>query len=236
MISALLLAVAAPFASAQSFADLALSDSPTRHQRLFGAARKEGSLTVYTSNAAPTIKELSADFEKRYGVRVNVWRASSAKVLQRLAAEKRANRWDFDAVGVSSPELEALYREKLLQEVSSSWHREMLEGTMPVHRGWAPQFINVFVQAYNTNAIKKQDLPKRWADLLDARWRGKLGVEVKAGEWYCTLLKNIGEEKARSSSGRSLRATACRCAAAIRSLPTWSYRARCRSRSPSTAT
>src|SRR6266568_4835404 len=55
MISALLLAVAAPFASAQSFADLALSDSPTRHQRLFGAARKEGSLTVYTSNAAPTI-------------------------------------------------------------------------------------------------------------------------------------------------------------------------------------
>ena len=195
MISALLLAVAAPFASAQSFADLALSDSPTRHQRLFGAARKEGSLTVYTSNAAPTIKELSADFEKRYGVRVNVWRASSAKVLQRLAAEKRANRWDFDAVGVSSPELEALYREKLLQEVSSSWHKEMLEGTMPAHRGWAPQFINVFVQAYNTNAIKKQDLPKRWADLLDARWRGKLGVEVKAGEWYCTLLKNIGEEK-----------------------------------------
>ncbi len=195
MIPVLLLAVAVPFASAQSFADLALSDSPTRHQRLVGAARKEGSLTVYTSNAAPTIKELSADFEKRYGVRVNVWRASSAKVLQRLAAEKRANRWDFDAVGVSSPELEALYREKLLQEVSSGWHREMLEGTLPAHRGWAPQFINVFVQAYNTHAVKKEDLPKRWTDLLDPGWKGMLGVEAKSGEWYCSLLKNIGEEK-----------------------------------------
>src|SRR6266852_9688296 len=195
MICAFLLAVAAPLASAQSFAEPASSDSPSRHQRLVEAARKEGSVTVYTSNAAETIKVLSADFEKRYGVRVDAWRASSAKVLQRTAAEKRANRWDFDAVSVSSPELEALYREKLLEEIKSSWHEEMLEGTLPAHRGWAPQFINVFVQAYNTEAVKKRDLPERWTDLLDARWRGKLGVEAKSGEWYCSLLKNLGQEK-----------------------------------------
>src|SRR5712664_2373970 len=167
MISAFLLAVAAPFAPAQSFVDLASDRSPSRHQQLVQAARKEGSVTVYTSNAAQTLKVLRADFEKRYGVRVDAWRASSAKVLQRVVAEKTANRWDFDAVSVSSPELEALYREKLLQEIKSSWHGEMLEGTLPAHRGWAPQFINVFVQAYNTNVVRKQDLPKRWADLLE---------------------------------------------------------------------
>jgi iron(III) transport system substrate-binding protein len=159
------------------------------------AARKEGSLTLYTSNAAPTIQALSADFEKRYGVRVNVWRASSAKVLQRLMAEKKANRWDFDAVSVSAQELEALYREGLLQEVDSSLHREMLEGTVPAHRGWAPQFINVFVQAYNTNAVRKEELPTRWADLAEARWKGRLGVEARAGEWYCSLLKELGDKE-----------------------------------------
>jgi len=37
------LAVAAPFASAQSFSELASDDSPSRHQRLLEAARKEGS-------------------------------------------------------------------------------------------------------------------------------------------------------------------------------------------------
>jgi len=195
LISAFLLAAAASSASAQSFVELASDGGPSRHQRLLAAARKEGSLTVYTSNAAPTIEALSADFEKRYGVRVNAWRASSAKVLQRMAAEKKANRWDFDAVSISSPELEALVREELLQEINSAWHKEMLEGTIPAHRGWAPQFINVFVQAYNTNAVKKRDLPKRWADLLEPRWRGMLGVEAKSGEWYCSLLKNLGEEK-----------------------------------------
>jgi iron(III) transport system substrate-binding protein len=195
LISAFLLAVAVPLASAQSFADLASDDGPSRHQRLVQAARIEGSLTVYTSNAADTLKVLSADFEKRYGVRVDAWRASSAKVLQRAVAEKRANRWDFDAVSVSSPELEALSREKLLQEINSGWHGEMLEGTFPAHRRWAPQFINVFVQAYNTQAVKKRDLPERWTDLLEPRWKGMLGVEAKAGEWYCSLLRILGEKK-----------------------------------------
>ena len=72
----------------------------------------------------------------------------------------------------------------------------MLEGTLPAHRGWAPQFINVYVQAYNTKLVRKQDLPKRWDDLLDPRWKGKLGAEATSGEWYCTLAKNMGEKQA----------------------------------------
>jgi iron(III) transport system substrate-binding protein len=179
-------------AAAQSFAQLAADASPSRHERLVAGAKQEGSLTLYTSNAAQTIKRLAADFEKRYGVKVEVWRASSAKVLQRLVAEKQAGRWDFDAASASSPELEALYREGLLQEVNSRRHAEMLEGTVPAHRGWAPQFLNVFVQAYNTQAVKKDELPRRWADLLDAKWKGRLGVEAKAGEWYCALAKTPG--------------------------------------------
>ena len=175
----LFLAIVAPFGAAQSVTE----------------ARKEGALTLYTSNAAPTIQALSADFEKRHGVHVNVWRASSVKVLQRLLAEKKAGRWEFDAVSVSAPELEALYREDLLQPVESSAHRELLEGTLPAHRGWAPQFINVFVQAYNTTAIRAEQLPRRWADLLDERWKGKLGLEANASEWYCMVLGTLGERQ-----------------------------------------
>jgi iron(III) transport system substrate-binding protein len=49
----------------------------------------------------------------------------------------------------------------------------------------------VFVQAYNTHAVRKQDLPKRWEDLLDAKWKGKLGAEAASGEWYCALTRNV---------------------------------------------
>lgn len=126
-------------------------------------------------------------------MRVDVWRASSVKVLQRLLAEKKAGRWEFDVVSISAPELEALYREGLLQPVDAAAHRDLMAGTLPAHRGWAPQFINVFVQAYNTAAIRRDELPRRWADLAGPRWKGRLGVEANAGEWYCTVLRTLGE-------------------------------------------
>ncbi len=180
---------------AQSFADLAQADSPTRHQKLVEAARKEGTLTFYTSIAEKDGPVLAADFEKRYGVKVNIWRASTTKVLQRVIVESQANRWDFDAVDISAPEMEALYREKTLQEVKSAFHADLFPETMPRHRGWAPQFLSVFVQSYNTNLVKKADLPKSYEDLLDPKWKGKLGVEAKDNEWYCGLMKHLGEDK-----------------------------------------
>jgi iron(III) transport system substrate-binding protein len=163
--------------------------------RLVEAAKKEGSLTFFTSIAEKDGVVIAADFEKRYGIKVNVWRASSVKVLQRLTAEKQANRWDFDVADVSGPEMEALYKEGLLQPVNSPLQAELLPETVPAHHGWMPQFLSVFVQAYNTNAVKRSELPKTYADLVDPKWKGRLGVEANDSEWYCGLLKALGPEK-----------------------------------------
>ncbi len=180
---------------AQPFPALAADESPGRLQTLIAGARKEGSVTFYTSIPDPDMTVLSGDFERRYGVKVNVWRASTVNVLQRAVAESRAGRWSFDAAGISSPEMEALYREGLLQEVRSAHHADLVREAMPAgHTGWAPQFFNVFVQAYNTSIVKKEELPKSYADLLEPRWKGRLGVEANDAEWYCGVVKYLGEE------------------------------------------
>src|SRR6266496_5764936 len=120
-------------AQAQPFSELALDGRPERMQRLVAGAKKEGALTLYTSIPEKDMAVLAADFDKRYGVKVNVWRASSVKVLQRAAAEARANRWDFDAAAVSSPAMEAMHWERLLQEVRSSHHAHLAPDAMPSH-------------------------------------------------------------------------------------------------------
>jgi len=130
-------------------------------------------------------------------------------------AEKRANRWDFDAVSVSSPELEALSREKLLQEINSGWHGKCWRAPSPPIAAGLRNSSMFSWQAYNTQAVKKRDLPERWTDLLEPRWRGMLGVEAKAGEWYCSLLRNLGEKKAAELFRQIAARTACLCAAAI---------------------
>src|SRR5438045_8818110 len=146
-------------APAQPLSELALDGLPERFELLVAGAKKEGALTLYTSIPEKDMAALTADFHKRYGVKVNVWRASSVKVLQRATAEARANRWDFDAAAISSPEMEAMHRELLLQEVRSGHHADLAPDAMPSHRAWVPQFLNVYVQAYNTPLVTKEDLP-----------------------------------------------------------------------------
>src|SRR5258706_12699827 len=88
------LACCAP-ARAQSFSDLALDGRPDRLQRLAPAAKKEGALTLYTSIPEKDMAGLVADFDRGYGVKGNVLRASSVKVLSRAAAAGGAERWGF---------------------------------------------------------------------------------------------------------------------------------------------
>src|SRR6185295_5096190 len=46
---------------------------------------------------------------------------------------------------------------------------------------------------YNTGVVKKEDLPKSFKDLLDPKWKGKLGIESEDQEWLATLSQEMGE-------------------------------------------
>jgi iron(III) transport system substrate-binding protein len=72
---------------------------------------------------------------------------------------------------------------------------ELLAGALRPHRAWTATYLSFWVQAYNTNVVKKQDLPRTYQDLLDPKWKGKLGIEARVPEWYATVAMDMGEEK-----------------------------------------
>ena len=158
-------------------------------------AKQEGSLTLYTSFAEKDLPPLLGAFEKRYGIKVGVWRAASEKVLQRAVVETGAGRHDFDVVHTSALEMEALYREKILQPVAPAHGVELLAGAVRPHRGWIATYLSFWVQAYNTNLVRKGELPRSYQDLLDPRWKGRLGIEARVPEWYAAIVMDMGEEK-----------------------------------------
>jgi iron(III) transport system substrate-binding protein len=183
---------AAPAAIAQ---DLLRYEGADRVQRALPLAQKEGALTLYTSFAEKDLPPLLAAFEKRYGIKVRVWRSASENVLQRTVAEASAGRRDVDAVHTSAIEMEALYREGILQPVVPPHGAKLLEGALRPHRGWIATYLSFWVQAYNTNLVRKDELPRRFEDLLDPRWKGKLGIEARVPDWYAALVTDMGEEK-----------------------------------------
>ena len=176
-------------------ADAGLYAGPDRLGKVIEGAKKEKELNLYTSAQSDDMGALVSAYEKKYGVKVNVWRASSEKVLQRAVAEARANRNTVDLVETNGPEMESLHREQILQQIKSPYHADLIAPAMRPHGEWVGTRLNVFVQAYNTQAVRKQDLPKTWEDLLDPKWKGKLGVEQEDSDWLAGMFDEIGEAK-----------------------------------------
>ncbi len=158
------------------------------------ALAQEREVMLYTSLVPEDLTPLSAAFEKRYGVKLKTWRANSEKVLQRAVIEMRAGRSDADVVETNGPQMESLYREKGLQPLRSVHLKDLMPQALRPHGHWVGTRINMFVQSYNTRLVKKEELPKSYADLADPRWKGRLGIEAEDEDWFATVVKELGED------------------------------------------
>ena len=180
-------------AAADAISDIALYAGADRAQRLAAGAKKEGSLNLYTSLTVEDMAALNGAFEARHGVKVRMWRAASDKVAQRVTAEARAGRFDVDIVETNAPPLESLHREGVLQRVRSPQHAALIAAALPPHGEWVGSRLNVFVQAYNTSLVSREELPKTYAELLHPRWKGRLGIEAGDEDWFAMVVTSLGE-------------------------------------------
>ncbi len=158
-------------------------------------AKQEGSVVLYTSLAPTESRPLSEAFEKKYGIKVELWRALSDKVVQRVVAEAQARRYSVDVVETNGPEMEMLAREHLLAESHSPYAADLPAAAIPQHRRWMPDRMNYFVVGYNTQKVKRSEIPATYEGFLDPRWKGRIGIEATDVEWMATLVKIWGDEK-----------------------------------------
>src|SRR4051812_5323600 len=108
-LAAFFFACLAPCAGAQS---LATYEGADREQRLAEAAGKEGTLLWNPTTPAEYARMLAEPFEKRYGIKVEMWRARSELISQRVLTEARSGKPIVDVVHSIAPPMEALHREK----------------------------------------------------------------------------------------------------------------------------
>jgi iron(III) transport system substrate-binding protein len=178
----------------RTVAEMAAYQGPDRRDLLVAAAKKEaGEISVY--HVYPSLPSIMAAFTNKYGIKVKAWRSGSEGVLQRVVSEAKGNRFDVDIVQNNAPENEAAHREKLLQEVKSPYIKDLMPEASPAHKEWVGFTVDVFVAAYNTNKVKKEELPKTYQDLLDPRWKGRLGIEADDVDWFATLSAAMGEKQ-----------------------------------------
>jgi iron(III) transport system substrate-binding protein len=176
--------------------EIASYQAQDRQARLVNAGKKEGEVSIYHSIPIDDMTVITAAFTKKYGIKVKLWRSGSETVTQRVATEARGGRFEVDIVENNSQANEALHRERLLQEVRSPYLKDLIPAAIPAHKEWVGTTIDVWVAAYNTDKIKKEELPKTFQDLLDPKWKGRVSIESDNHAWFGTLTETMGERQA----------------------------------------
>ena len=191
---ALLLASPA-FAQTLTTADVGRFAGPDRTARLIAGAKKEGALSLYSSAPVEVMTAVANAYTKKYGVKVELWRSPSEQILQRVVTEARGRRFTADVIETAGPNIEAANREGLLQEIVLPAAAELMPEAVARGRPWIVSRLSVFAIAYNTNVVRAADAPKTFEDLLDTRWKGRLGIEADDNHWLMTMAGAMGEQK-----------------------------------------
>jgi iron(III) transport system substrate-binding protein len=157
-------------------------------------AKKEGRLTWYTSMGATDAKLISDAFEKEYGfIKVDMARLSDEGILNRIVNENRAGGKPFDVVSAS--QINSLVQQRMIASYVSSESKEFPQEAKDPGNLWTAMYYNYYVLGYNTKMISAAEAPKKWGDLLQPKWKGKVAIDRDEIPWYATLLAVWKEPK-----------------------------------------
>ena len=172
---------------------MALSGEARTKALVEGAKKESGPVMVYHSTQTEDLQPVFDAFAKKYGIKVVDWRSSSENVVQRIVGESRAGKREVDFIENNSPEMEALRREKVLMRIETPYYADMKPGTLGAHHEYATSTMDIFVQAYNTEKVKPEELPRTFQDLANPRFKDRLAIEAEDFAWFGTLLHDLGE-------------------------------------------
>jgi iron(III) transport system substrate-binding protein len=140
------------------------------------AAKKEGKVVWYTSLALPSAEKVAKLFETAYpGVKVEVHRTGSERILSRVMQELQAGIKNVDVVHTSDAGHFVLLKGKnLLLKYTPAGVDGFPAGFKDRDGYFYGLRATVSVIAYNTKAVSAAEAPKTWKDLLDPKWKGKM--------------------------------------------------------------
>lgn len=156
-------------------------------EKLIEEAKKEGSLIFYTTATAEPAQLQAEKFTEKYGIQTEMVRLTGSQMDQRVQAEADSSAGlGADIIFTSNP---LLVRDMIEKGVLARLDTIGIEGFpfdfpedfLYEGIGSAAVLVQPTGIAYNTEALQGDDIPKAWDDLIDPKWRGRVGIADPAG-------------------------------------------------------
>lgn len=177
--------------------DLGKLSAPERQKQLLSGAKTDGKAVLYGNLNAEQLEKLRVDFEKRYQLKMEVYRASGERISNRLMTEARGGQFLADVVGPSNEHLPALMKSGLVGRYDSPERVFYPESLRDKQGYWTPYDYNVAVIAYNTGLVSANEVPRKYEDFLDPRWKGNFALDQDPDKSIMGWLKTWGTERTR---------------------------------------
>jgi iron(III) transport system substrate-binding protein len=159
-------------------------------------AETEGKLMFYAAFNANDSKTLIDGFQQLYPkIDATFYRATDAQLMERILAENRAGRNLWDVVMSTSFYGHNLKKRGLLMVYDSPERKFYRDGYKDPQATWTSIYTNYAAFGYNVRTVAKTSVPKSLNDLLKSEWKGNIGIDSRAYEWFGTMLKATGEER-----------------------------------------
>ena len=202
----------------------ARAQMPAWEKALYEAAKKEKQFTAYSAHYnTETMANLCTAFDKKYpGVKCNFVRTTAQVAFQRFQQDLQANiavASVFSSTDVGHfPDLK---KRGVLQAYRPHNLANMVDDLKQYNDKenfyWVTS-AGLVVLTYNNTLVSEKDAPKKWTDLLDPKWKGKVsighpGFSGYVGTWVVMMRKLYGWEyfekleKNQPQIGRSINDT-----------------------------
>lgn len=173
---------------------LLFSAAPARGQSP-EKARREGELAWYTLIAVEDSQKIIQAFEKKHpGIKVNLFRNREAALLPRIIAEKQSGRPVVDVTSLRGIGYYQLWKRNLIQPYISPESKILPAGFKDAQGFWADLYDSLYVWSYNTARMK--DPPKGYEEIVQPRYRGRIGMDEGEEEWFAGLAGAWGKARA----------------------------------------
>jgi iron(III) transport system substrate-binding protein len=155
----------------------ATARAPAQDTRV-AEARREGKVVWHTALALDSAQRLATRFEQTFpGIKVEVNRSGSERILQRIMQELQAGIKNADVVNTSDTGHYVFFKRQGLLARYTPAGAERLSPLFRDRDGmaWGWRAFPLVIP-YNTKQVSAADAPKTWRDLLDPRWKDRLVV------------------------------------------------------------
>jgi iron(III) transport system substrate-binding protein len=174
------------------------AEAQSQPKEVVEGAKKEGQLVFYSGIPIPDAQSILSALERKYPfIKTTFYRATGPALVSRIQTEQRAGSHIWDVMNSTGFEPYALLEQGYFAKHDSPERKYFPDGHKDNEGYWATMYTSPMIVSYNTRLISPGDLPKEYLDLLQPKWKGRLGLDSSDFEWYANLRKIWGAEKAQ---------------------------------------